>query len=62
MNYNMNSILTDWAFRVICMSLCFYFLKMQSLEDQLKKLVYVVDAVCADVQRGQRIYNKLFDR
>lgn len=25
MNYNMNSILTDWAFRVICMSLCFYF-------------------------------------
>lgn len=40
----------------------FFFLKMQSLEDQLKKLVYVVDAVCADVQRGQRIYNKLFDR
>uniref|UniRef100_A0A3P8VQ04 BAI1 associated protein 3 n=1 Tax=Cynoglossus semilaevis TaxID=244447 RepID=A0A3P8VQ04_CYNSE len=38
-----------------------YKLEEGSLEDQLKKLVYVVDAVCADVQRGQRIYNKLFD-
>ncbi|XP_059204676.1 BAI1-associated protein 3 [Centropristis striata] len=31
-----------------------------TLEDQLKKLVQVVDAVCADVQRAQNIYNKLF--
>ncbi|XP_029014879.1 BAI1-associated protein 3 isoform X2 [Betta splendens] len=31
-----------------------------TLEEQLKKLVVVVDAVCADVQRGQNIYNKLF--
>ncbi|XP_043955414.1 BAI1-associated protein 3 isoform X1 [Gambusia affinis] len=31
-----------------------------SLEEQLKKMVQVIDAVCADVQRGQYIYNKLF--
>ncbi|KAK2893650.1 BAI1-associated protein 3 [Channa argus] len=31
-----------------------------ALEEQLKKLVQVVDAVCADVQRAQNIYNKLF--
>ncbi|XP_026181943.1 BAI1-associated protein 3 [Mastacembelus armatus] len=31
-----------------------------TLEEQLKKLVLVVDAVCADVQRAQNIYNKLF--
>ncbi|XP_061568153.1 BAI1-associated protein 3 [Cololabis saira] len=31
-----------------------------TLEEQLKKLVQVIDAVCADVQRGQDIYNKLF--
>ncbi|KAL6102587.1 baiap3 [Pungitius sinensis] len=32
-----------------------------TLEEQLKKLVQVVDAVCADVQRAQNVYNKLFD-
>ncbi|XP_041634130.1 BAI1-associated protein 3 [Cheilinus undulatus] len=31
-----------------------------TLEDQLKKLVQVVDAVIVDVQRAQNIYNKLF--
>ncbi|XP_075937489.1 BAI1-associated protein 3 [Anarhichas minor] len=31
-----------------------------TLEEQLKKLVQVVDSVCADVQRAQHIYNKLF--
>ncbi|XP_032392973.1 BAI1-associated protein 3 [Etheostoma spectabile] len=31
-----------------------------TLEEQLKKLVQVVDATCADVQRAQNIYNKLF--
>ncbi|XP_019949982.2 BAI1-associated protein 3 [Paralichthys olivaceus] len=31
-----------------------------TLEEQLKKLVQVVDAVCADMQRAQKIYNKLF--
>ncbi|XP_071374772.1 BAI1-associated protein 3 [Centroberyx affinis] len=31
-----------------------------ALEEQLKKLVQVVDAVCADIQRAQNIYNKLF--
>ncbi|XP_029363686.1 BAI1-associated protein 3 [Echeneis naucrates] len=31
-----------------------------TLEEQLKKLIQVVDAVCADVQRAQNIYNKLF--
>ncbi|XP_061703344.1 BAI1-associated protein 3 isoform X2 [Syngnathoides biaculeatus] len=31
-----------------------------SLEEQLKKMVVVVDAVCADMQRAQNIYNKLF--
>ncbi|XP_042249657.1 BAI1-associated protein 3 [Thunnus thynnus] len=31
-----------------------------TLEEQLKRLVHVVDAVCADVQRAQNIYNKLF--
>ncbi|XP_029914295.1 BAI1-associated protein 3 [Myripristis murdjan] len=31
-----------------------------SLEEQLKRLVQVVDAVCADVQKAQNIYNKLF--
>ncbi|KAK5855875.1 hypothetical protein PBY51_007512 [Eleginops maclovinus] len=31
-----------------------------TLEEQLKKLVQVVDAACADVQRSQNIYNKLF--
>nr|XP_019949982.1 PREDICTED: BAI1-associated protein 3 [Paralichthys olivaceus] len=31
-----------------------------TLEEQLKKLVQVVDAVCADIQRAQKIYNKLF--
>lgn len=34
----------------------------QSLEEQLKKLVQVVDCVCADVQRAQNFYNKLFYR
>lgn len=34
----------------------------KTLEEQLKKLVQVVDAVCADVQRAQNIYNKLFYR
>nr|XP_043874344.1 BAI1-associated protein 3 isoform X1 [Solea senegalensis] len=37
-----------------------YKLEVGTLEEQLKKLVHVVDAVCADVQRAQRIYNKLF--
>ncbi|XP_058510291.1 BAI1-associated protein 3 [Solea solea] len=37
-----------------------YKLEVGTLEEQLKKLVQVVDAVCADVQRAQRIYNKLF--
>ncbi|XP_068613192.1 BAI1-associated protein 3-like [Brachionichthys hirsutus] len=31
-----------------------------TLEDQLKKLVLVVDCVCADVQRAKNIYNKFF--
>ncbi|XP_033827680.1 BAI1-associated protein 3 [Periophthalmus magnuspinnatus] len=31
-----------------------------TLEEQLKKLIQVVDAVCVDVQRAQNIYNKLF--
>ncbi|XP_060946412.1 BAI1-associated protein 3 [Limanda limanda] len=31
-----------------------------TLDEQLKKLVQVVDAVVADVQRAQKIYNKLF--
>ncbi|XP_063326821.1 BAI1-associated protein 3 [Pelmatolapia mariae] len=31
-----------------------------TLEEQLKKLVQVIDAVCVDVQRAQNIYNKLF--
>ncbi|XP_075894597.1 BAI1-associated protein 3 [Nelusetta ayraudi] len=31
-----------------------------TLEDQLKKLVQIVDCVCADVHRAQNIYNKLF--
>ncbi|XP_013764482.1 BAI1-associated protein 3 [Pundamilia nyererei] len=31
-----------------------------TLEEQLKKLVQVIDAACADVQRAQNIYNKLF--
>lgn len=34
----------------------------QSLEEQLKKMVQVIDSVCADVQRAQNIYNKLFYR
>lgn len=34
----------------------------QSLEEQLKKMVQVVDCVCADVQRAQNVYNKLFYR
>lgn len=34
----------------------------QSLEEQLKKLVQIVDLVCADVQRAQYFYNKLFYR
>ncbi|KAG8006840.1 BAI1-associated protein 3 [Nibea albiflora] len=35
-------------------------LTMQTLEEQLKKLVHVIDAVCADVQRARNIYNQLF--
>ncbi|XP_073350942.1 BAI1-associated protein 3-like [Pagrus major] len=31
-----------------------------TLEEQLKRLVQVVDFACADVQRAQNIYNKLF--
>lgn len=38
------------------------FWPVQTLEEQLKKLVQVVDAVCADVQRAQNVYNKLFYR
>lgn len=34
----------------------------QTLEEQLKRLVQVVDCVCVDVQRAQNIYNKLFYR
>lgn len=34
----------------------------QSLEEELKKLVQVVDCVCVDVQRAQNVYNKLFYR
>lgn len=34
----------------------------QSLEEQLKKLVQIVDCVCADVQQAQNVYNKLFYR
>ncbi|XP_077069527.1 BAI1-associated protein 3 isoform X2 [Siphateles boraxobius] len=30
------------------------------LEEQLRRLVVVVDAVCDDVQRGQNVYNKLY--
>lgn len=37
-------------------------LTTQMLEEQLKKLVQVVDYVCADVQRAKNIYNKLFYR
>uniref|UniRef100_A0A3Q2Z436 BAI1 associated protein 3 n=1 Tax=Hippocampus comes TaxID=109280 RepID=A0A3Q2Z436_HIPCM len=33
---------------------------VKSLEEHLKKMVTVVDAVCADIQRAQNIYNKLF--
>ncbi|TKS92150.1 BAI1-associated protein 3 [Collichthys lucidus] len=35
-------------------------LTMQTLEEQLKKLVHVVDGVCADMQRARNIYNQLF--
>ncbi|XP_046893485.1 BAI1-associated protein 3 [Hypomesus transpacificus] len=31
-----------------------------ALEEQLRRLVQVVDAVCADAQSGQNVYNKLF--
>ncbi|XP_017284782.1 BAI1-associated protein 3 [Kryptolebias marmoratus] len=31
-----------------------------TLEEQLKKMVRVIDIVCSDVQRAQNIYNKLF--
>ncbi|KAJ8399804.1 hypothetical protein AAFF_G00405340 [Aldrovandia affinis] len=31
-----------------------------TLEEKLRRLVLVVDAVCAEVQRGQNVYNKLF--
>ncbi|XP_067276686.1 BAI1-associated protein 3 [Pseudorasbora parva] len=31
-----------------------------TLEEQLRRLVVVVDAVCEDVQRGQNVYNKLY--
>lgn len=34
----------------------------QSLEEQLRKLVRIVDCVCADVQQAQNVYNKLFYR
>nr|XP_055045759.1 BAI1-associated protein 3 [Misgurnus anguillicaudatus]XP_055045766.1 BAI1-associated protein 3 [Misgurnus anguillicaudatus] len=30
------------------------------LEEQMRRLVLVVDAVCSDVQRGQNVYNKLY--
>uniref|UniRef100_A0A8C0YKB8 BAI1 associated protein 3 n=1 Tax=Cyprinus carpio carpio TaxID=630221 RepID=A0A8C0YKB8_CYPCA len=31
-----------------------------TLEEQLRRLVMVVDAVCVDVQRGQNVYNTLY--
>ncbi|XP_064178440.1 BAI1-associated protein 3-like isoform X2 [Anguilla rostrata] len=31
-----------------------------TLEEKLRRLVLVVDAVCTDVQRGHNVYNKLF--
>ncbi|TSZ68978.1 BAI1-associated protein 3 [Bagarius yarrelli] len=31
-----------------------------TVEEQLKRMVLVVDAVCFDIQRGQNVYNKLF--
>lgn len=48
----------------VCFSFDFLFLLLvpQTLEDQLKKLVQIVDCVCADVHRAQNIYNKLFYR
>lgn len=42
--------------------LCFFRWPLQTLEEQLKKLVQIVDCVCADVHRAQNIYNKLFYR
>lgn len=45
----------DWAF-------CDFAFSMQTVEEQLKRLVLVVDAVCVDVQRGQNVYNKLFHK
>lgn len=45
--------LVDWL-------LCDSAVLLQTVEEQLKRLVLVVDAVCVDVQRGQNVYNKLF--
>lgn len=42
--------------------LCGYSVVMQTVEEQLKRMVLVVDAVCVDVQRGQNVYNKLFHK
>lgn len=44
------------AFLMACRRSC------QGLEEQLRKLVQVVDCVCADVQRAQNVYNQLFYR
>lgn len=53
------------AFIFICWDLSVWLSRRcspQTLEEQLKKLVQIVDYVCADVHRAQNIYNKLFYR
>ncbi|ROL49493.1 BAI1-associated protein 3 [Anabarilius grahami] len=52
------------AFRAVCSNRNELHLEIatviKTLEEQLRRLVVVVDAVCDDVQRGQNVYNKLY--
>ncbi|RXN16087.1 BAI1-associated 3 [Labeo rohita] len=52
------------AFRAVCSNRSELHLEIatviKTLEEQLRRLVMVVDAVCVDVQRGQNVYNKLY--
>lgn len=35
---------------------------LKTLEQQLRRLVLVVDAVCTDMQKGHAVYDKIFSR
>ena len=53
---------SHWIIVLSCSVSVLHVCVPQSLEEQLKMLVHVLDAVCADAQKAHHTYNKLFHR